>query len=108
MNFYGLEFLQAALLEEHYFFKLVANDRGVYFFPHSLEHREARQPALRYEDDYAGNALAAIVKPRRIDFRFHRDFSAQRVRNIAERILSHPEIPWPENVAVTYQGRSIL
>jgi hypothetical protein len=108
MVVFGPDYVRSMLASDGYLIKLVANESGVYFFPHTTEHRDALQPGLRYADDSAGNALAAMVKPGRIDFRFHRDFSDQRVRNLARRILDHPELAVARSFAVTYQGRTLF
>lgn len=107
MNIYGLELAQSMLQAEGYFFKLVANDRAVYFFPYTTEHREAKQLALSYEDDSTGNALAATIRPGYIDFRFHQSFADRRVSMIAQRILDIPDLGFPPETIVTYQGREL-
>jgi hypothetical protein len=108
MIVYGLDSVESMLETDGYLFKLVANETAVFFFPHTSEHRDAKQPGLSYEDDSAGNALAAMVKPGRIEFRFHRAFSDERVRNLAQRIIDHPDIAFASTFAVTYQGRTLI
>jgi hypothetical protein len=104
----GIESVQALLESEGYLFKLVAHDSAVHFFPHTIEHCDAKLPGLNYEHDSAGNALAAMVKPGLIEFRHHRQFSDARVRVIAERIVKHPEARFASSFAVTYQGRTLI
>jgi hypothetical protein len=58
----------------------------------STEHRDVKQPGLSYEDDSMGNALAAMVKSGLIEFRFHKAFSDDRVRSIAQAIINHPDV----------------
>ena len=41
MKIHGLDSVAALLADEGYFFKLIANETGVRFFPHSIEHRDA-------------------------------------------------------------------
>jgi len=108
MIIYGLESVALLLESDGFLFKLIANETAVYFFPRTTEHRDAKQPGLSYDDDYGGNALAAMVKPNRIEFRFHRAFSDQRVRNLATRIISHPDIAFASNFTVTYQGKTLI
>jgi hypothetical protein len=107
MVVYGLDVLQRMLESDDYFLKLVANESAVFFFPHTTEHRDAKQVGLSYEDNSAGNALAATVKLGQIDFRFHRAFSDERVRNLARGILEHPDISSVAGFAVRYQGRPL-
>ena len=108
MNVTGLESVQTLLESDGYLLKLVAHDTAVHFFPHTSEHRDAKLPGLSYEDDSRGNALAAMVKPGRIEFRFHRSFTDARVRTIAERILAQPDVSFASSFTVTYQGRTLI
>jgi hypothetical protein len=108
MNATGLESVQSLLESEGYLFKLVAHDTAVHFFPRTTEHCDAKLPGLSYEHDSAGNALAAMVKPGLLEFRFHRSFSDARVRTIAERILAHPDLFFASSFTVTYQGRTLI
>ncbi|MGE0608028.1 MAG: hypothetical protein AB7O62_13120 [Pirellulales bacterium] len=55
-----------------------------------------------------GNALAAMVKMRRIEFRFHRDFDDGRVRRIAESMLQQPELAFARSFDILYQNRLII
>lgn len=107
MIVYGFDSILPMLEQDSYLFKLLANDNGVVFFPHTTEHRDAMRPGIKYADDSCGNALAAMVKPGRIEFRFHQGFSDERVRQLSRRILVLPELKFAENATVTYQGRVI-
>lgn len=107
MNVYGFDLI-APMLEEHgYLFKMLVNDVGVVLFPHTTEHRDATQPGIRYVDDSVGNALAAMVMPGRIEFRYHRQFTDERVRRLVERLLMLPELSFARSFAITYQARTI-
>ena len=108
MVVYGFDSISPMLEHDGYLFKLPANDVGVVFFPHTTEHRDATQPAIQYADDSRGNALAAMVKPGRIDFRFHRQFSDERVKDLANRILTLPELEFARSFIVTYQPRTLI
>ncbi|WP_145062123.1 hypothetical protein [Adhaeretor mobilis] len=88
--------------------KLLANDIGAILFPRTTEHRDVRQPGIRYADDSKGNALAAMVVPGRIEFRFHGDFSDERVRKLTEALLKHPDFDFASSFEVTYQGRVLI
>ena len=108
MRLIGLNIVEALIAEPHYDFKLIANDTGVIFFPRSTEHRNAGQAGIRYADNYTGNALAAIVKPGRIEFRFHKEFTDDMVRDIAITILSDPLMAFAATFDVTYQNRFLI
>ncbi len=108
MKIVGGEFLRSAVNSDGFFFKAILNDTGASFFPHTTEHRDATQPGLCYKDDSMGNALAATIKPRRIDIRHHRGFSDERVRGIAQRLLECPETEAIAGFGVNYQGRSLI
>ena len=105
---YGIDSIEAMLELESYLFKIIASDADVVAFPHTTEHRDASQPGIQYADDSQGNALSGIVKPGRIEFRFHRQFSDKRVQELASRILRQPEFEFASSFAVVYQGRTII
>jgi hypothetical protein len=107
MNVYGADAAEQMAETDGFLFKLIANERAVAFFPRNTEHREVKQPGLSYEDDSAGNALAAMVKPGLIEFRSHKSFSDERVRSIAQTITNHPSVKFASGFRVTYQGKSI-
>lgn len=108
MIVFGLDSIAPLLEQDGYLFKLLANDFGVVLFPHTTEHRDATQPGIRYEDDSRGNALAAMVSPGRIEFRFHQQFTDERVKLLAERILLLPEFGFARSFTVTYQSRTLI
>jgi len=108
MNVIGDDFLRSAVEADGYYFKLVLNETAAHFFPHTTEHRDATQLGLCYKDDSLGNALAATIKRRQIDIRYHRAFSDERVRTIVQRLLDCPEAASLAGFAVNYQGRSLL
>ena len=108
MTVYGFDSIASLLEQDGYLFKMLANNSGVVLFPHTMEHRDATQPGIRYADDSGGNALAAMVKPGRIEFRFHRQFSDDRVKQLAKRILSLHELSFARSFVVAYQARTLL
>lgn len=108
MTVTGFDSIAAMLEEDGYLFKLIANDCGVVLFPHTTEHRDATQAGIRYADDSGGNALAGIVKPGRIEFRYHRQFSDERVKQLVKRILALPEFAFARSFVVTYQARELF
>ena len=108
MIVYGLDSIATLLEQDGYVFKLLANDTGVVLFPHTMEHRHATQSGIKYADDSRGNALAAMVKPGRIEFRFHRGFSDERVTALATRMLALPELAFAQTFTVSYQARTLI
>lgn len=108
MIVYGFELIAPMLEDDGYLFKLLANEAGVVLFPHTSEHRDSGRLGIKYADDSKGNALAAMVKPGRIEFRLHREFSDERVRQLAERILLLPEMQFGIGATVTYQARTLI
>ncbi len=108
MNVIGADFLRSMLESEGYYLKLILNDRGGHFFPHTIEHRDATLPGLCYKDDSLGNALAGTIKPRQIDLRLHRAFSDARVASIVSRLLEHPDAMVLVGFEVNYCGRTLV
>lgn len=88
--------------------KLIANETAAHFFPYTTEHRDIRIQGLNYEDDSAGNALAAMIKPGVIEFRHHRVFADQRVREITARFIAHLVGEFASSFSIHYQGRFLL
>lgn len=108
MIVHGFDSITSMLEEDGYLFKLIANESGVVLFPHTKEHRDSAQPGIRYEDESAGNALAAMVKPGRIEFRFHKSFSDERFKQLANRLLALPEFKFASGATATYQARILI
>lgn len=108
MIVYGFDSIALLLEDDWYLFKLLANDSGIVLFPHTTEHRDATQPGIQYLDNSLGNALAAMVKPGRIEFRHHRKFSDDRVKQLAQRMLVVPAMEFASDATVTYQGRTLI
>jgi len=108
MIVHGFDRIASMLEEDGFLFKLIANETGVVLFPHSFEHRDSTHPGIKYVDDSRGNALAAMVKPGRIEFRFHREFSDERVKQLVERMLVLPELQLLRGATVTYQTRILV
>ncbi len=87
--------------------KFILNDSAIIFFPTSQKHNSVKLHALSYEDDYRGNALAGIFTENRIEIRFHRDFTDERVRRIWGQVCATPELSFLKGREVYYQGRKI-
>lgn len=108
MIVYGFELIISLLEQDGFLFKMLANDSGAVFFPHTTEHRNAAQPGIKYADDSGGNALAAMVMPGRIEFRYHRPLNDELVRQLVQRIMTLPELELAHSLAVIYQLRTLV
>lgn len=107
MRIYNFEAISALMACEYFQFKLIANEHGVVFIPRTTEHRDATRPNIKYADNYEGSALAAMVMPGVIEFRFHQHFSDKRVASIAGQIIRHPKLSFFSEFRVTYQNREL-
>lgn len=85
--------------------KMVFNERGAIVFPVSRQHREMKAEGISYEDDYKGNALAAMLRPDAIEIRFHNGYKDADVARIVAALLALPEFASMQAARVTYQGR---
>ena len=108
MKIYGFDSVQPLVESEGFVFKLLATDQVAVLFPHATEHRDVHVAGIRYSDDSGGNGIAVMVVPGRIEFRFHRDFSDERVRRLAKAILKQPDFNFAAGYEVTYQGRILI
>ncbi len=107
MIIYGFDSISPMLEQDGYQFKMLLNEIGVVLFPCTTEHRDAAHPGIHYADDYKGNALAAMIKPGRIEIRYHKQFSDQRVKQLVARMLVLPELDFAREFLVTYQARTL-
>ena len=107
MNVTGADIVRQELEQPGYFFKAILNDSGAAFFPGKTEHRTVKVAGLSYEDDYKGNALAAVITDGRVEIRNHRDFSAERVKIIVIALLAHPELQCLNGFPVQYRGQKL-
>ena len=87
--------------------KMVFNDRGAIVFPVQRQHREMKAEGISYEDEYRGNALAAMLMPGRIEVRYHRAYTDADVARMVRAIVSTPELGMMAGWVLTYQGRAI-
>jgi hypothetical protein len=104
MKVLGLESIAHYLVQPGYFVKGLLTDSVVVFFPGTIQHRDVKREGASYEDDYKGNALAATATPGRLDIRFHKDYTDERVRGICRDLLRCPEMAWAASFRVSYQG----
>ncbi len=58
-------------------FTAVLNETGIIIFSVTSQHSTQKQPGISYEDDYRGNALAAILNGTKCEIRWHRDFKVR-------------------------------
>ena len=107
MTVLGLETVSYEVASEGYFIKCIVNSSTAIFFPGSVQHRDAKQNGISYEDDYRGNAMAATIRPGIIEIRFHRGFSDESVQLIFSNLLRIPEMAWASEFSVSYQGRCL-
>lgn len=103
----GAEILTRLMSAEIYDAKMVFNERGVILAPTSRQHRDLKSEGISYEDDYKGNALAAMVRRDAIEIRFHRDFRDAAVARLVGQLLTLPQFAVLTNPQVTYQGRTL-
>ena len=108
MHVYGRESIKTMLHEKAYLFKITANEHGVILFPREIEHEEISEEDIHYVPDSQGNALAGVVKPGHIEFRYHHDFPDEKVRLLMEHILALPEMDFAHDSEVVYQGRVLI
>ena len=105
MHVAGAEHMHALSEKVGFSAKMVFNGTGAIVFPASLQHRHMKGSGISYEDDYRGNALAAMLMPGRIEIRFHKRFSRERVANVVRALLAQEELSFMRSWQVTYQGR---
>jgi hypothetical protein len=87
--------------------KMVFNQNGAIIFPPQHQHREMKAEGISYEDDYKGNALAAMLMPGRIEVRFHGAYADADVARMLARLLGTPELAVITGWTATYQGRPL-
>jgi len=103
----GLECIASVQPPANTTIKMVFNERGAYFFPVSSQHRDMKVEGISYEDDYRGNALAAMVGGGKIEIRYHRDFSDRDVGRILGQLMADPSLIAVADWKITYQGRPV-
>src|SRR5262249_17050155 len=107
MNLQGLDYALSVAGGDPTPIKMVFNANGIIFFPATQQHRDQKAAGISYEDDYRGNALAAILENGRLDIRFHKDFSPQRVVLVIDSLATVTELAFFKQLRVTYQGREL-
>lgn len=107
MTIVGQDYLESLLGCESYSAKMVFNEHGAIFFPVKAEHRDQKLDGVSYEDDYRGNALAAMLAPQKIEIRYHKAFSDERVARIISDLTRLDGLAFLRTWDVSYQGRHI-
>lgn len=103
----GWEPFSAVLTNLNYSFKAVLNEGGIAFFPTAIQHRDMKVYGLSYEDDYKGNALAAMLSPNRVEIRYHAGFTDIRVAG-PPKMSDTPQLrEFARSCEWLYQGRCI-
>ena len=108
MKVFGVGEIAATVSQDGYFVKCIVNSHAAVFFPGSIQHRDVKREGVSYEDDYQGNAMAAVIKPNRIEVRFHSGFSDDTVRSIFSELLRLPALEWASGSSVEYRGRRLI
>jgi hypothetical protein len=107
MQIFGAELIQTLIGQPNFEAKCVFNESGMGFFAASQQHKSMKFSGVSYEDDYKGNALAAMIKPGCLEVRYHKDFSDDRVRSIWSLARAEPAAAFLHNWRIVYQGRAI-
>ncbi len=97
----------ADLLQAGRTVKFILNGSAIVFLAVGQQHRDVKLPGLSYEDDYQGNAVAGLVTPQRVEIRFHRDYSDDRIRRLWIHVSLVPELASLRCRKLYYQGREI-
>ncbi len=108
MRLTGVDLLARVVEQAGLSAKMVFNANGAILFPISQQHREQKAEGIFYEDDYRGNALAAIVSRGKIEIRYHKAFADEQVAGIIKTLLALPELSVMRGWQVVYQGRSLV
>jgi len=108
MKVLGAELLERLVAGDTHEAKMVFNERGAIVFPISSQHRDVKMEGISYEENYMGNALAAILRRDAIEIRFHRAFNDAAVARIVGTLVKLPEFSCLATARVTYQGRAMV
>ncbi len=86
---------------------MIFNAHGAIIFSVKQEHRNQKAEFIFYEDNYKGNAMAAMLAPNKIEVRYHQAFSDKQVARIISTLKDHPELNFMVDWQATYQGRPL-
>jgi hypothetical protein len=107
MNVTGANYVQALADGSFSSVKMVFNAKGAILFPTTEQHRDQKADGISYEDDHAGNALAALLSNNCVEVRFHRNFTDAQVLSLIHSLATHPELTFIRDWRITYQGREL-
>lgn len=107
MRLIGMDVMNRLHSGELHAVKMVFNERAAIVFEAERQHREMKAEGVSYEDDYKGNALAAIVRRDLIEIRFHRGFADSAVARMVRTLLRLSEFGQLATATITYQGRPV-
>jgi hypothetical protein len=107
MQIRGTQYIKPLLAQTHFSAKMVFNAQGAIIFPVNQEHRNQKAEAISYEDNYKGNALAAMLAPNKIEIRYHQSFTDTQVANIIKSLKQYPKLSFMADWQTTYQGRPL-
>jgi hypothetical protein len=103
----GAQHLEALAAGKVLSAKVVFNECGAIVFPAARQHREMEAEGISYQDNYKGNALAAMLAPGRIEIRYHNAFKDERVTQIVAELVRRPELATMAGWEVLYQRRKL-
>lgn len=103
----GADILTQLAEDQIHHAKLVFNDRGFIAFPTTIQHNTMKDEGISYEDNYLGNAMAAMLKPDAIEVRYHRACGDGDVATIIATLFERTALSAVRHASVTYRGRSI-
>ena len=86
--------------------KLIINEDAVIFFPATQQHRDVKLLGLNDEED-CGNCVAGIILVCRIDIRFHKEFSDERIRSLWRLLKAEPQLSFLLDWQLFYRGQEI-
>jgi hypothetical protein len=86
---------------------MVFNENGAIFFRVNEQHCNQKAEGISYEDNYKGNALAAMLASGKVEIRYHQQFSDNRVASIVASLMEQPRLSFMKGWQVTYQGRAL-
>ncbi|MBL4697315.1 MAG: hypothetical protein JKX70_00630 [Phycisphaerales bacterium] len=101
----GTDFIKPLLDQQYFSAKMVFNAHGVIIFSVHQEHRNQTAENISYEDNYKGNALAAMLAPGKLEIRYHKAFADKQVAVIIAQFKQHPDLSFMADWTATYQGR---
>lgn len=107
MHLSGVQFLSSLVAQGGFSAKMVFNQNGAIFFPVNQQHRDQKANGISYDED-KGNVLAAMLAPEKIEIRYQKNFSDQRVATMVSSLLAQSELSFMRGWQVYYQGRKVL